>query len=251
MALIQCRECGQMISDQAHSCPKCGCPVNSSVNNTRLGNNSWEDTQFMGAPDNEVVIPPLYYTETPQEKSGSNKVLYVVVAILALLVIAGILLLFLNNKGGEDVKKTERKQPKKESVTVKRDTVVVKDTVIRHVEVPKLQAAAPPVTDFRNASYLIRGKIDTFGISMRMKVENGNITGTYHYDKNPTNNNMTIYGYVEQNGELHIEEYSPNGKNSGCFNGSFDGSIAYGTFKNYSKDSELSFNLNVVSSEGQ
>lgn len=27
MALIQCRECGQMISDKAKSCPKCGCSV--------------------------------------------------------------------------------------------------------------------------------------------------------------------------------------------------------------------------------
>lgn len=27
MALIQCTECGAMISDQAKSCPKCGCPV--------------------------------------------------------------------------------------------------------------------------------------------------------------------------------------------------------------------------------
>lgn len=27
MALIQCKECGAMISDQAKSCPKCGCPV--------------------------------------------------------------------------------------------------------------------------------------------------------------------------------------------------------------------------------
>lgn len=27
MALIQCTECGAMISDKAKSCPKCGCPV--------------------------------------------------------------------------------------------------------------------------------------------------------------------------------------------------------------------------------
>lgn len=27
MALIQCPECGQQISDKAPACPKCGCPV--------------------------------------------------------------------------------------------------------------------------------------------------------------------------------------------------------------------------------
>ena len=27
MALIKCPECGQEISDQATSCPNCGCPM--------------------------------------------------------------------------------------------------------------------------------------------------------------------------------------------------------------------------------
>ena len=27
MALIKCNECGQMISDRATKCPKCGCPI--------------------------------------------------------------------------------------------------------------------------------------------------------------------------------------------------------------------------------
>ncbi|MBR6374799.1 MAG: zinc-ribbon domain-containing protein, partial [Alloprevotella sp.] len=27
MALIQCKECGHMISDKATTCPKCGCAV--------------------------------------------------------------------------------------------------------------------------------------------------------------------------------------------------------------------------------
>ncbi len=26
MALIECKECGHMISDRANKCPKCGCP---------------------------------------------------------------------------------------------------------------------------------------------------------------------------------------------------------------------------------
>lgn len=29
MAMIYCRECGKMISDQAHSCPHCGCVVSN------------------------------------------------------------------------------------------------------------------------------------------------------------------------------------------------------------------------------
>lgn len=38
MALINCRECGKEISNEATSCPYCGCPVNEQkdmyVNNT-------------------------------------------------------------------------------------------------------------------------------------------------------------------------------------------------------------------------
>ena len=32
MALIICRECGKEISDQAASCPYCGCPVGENQN---------------------------------------------------------------------------------------------------------------------------------------------------------------------------------------------------------------------------
>ena len=30
MAIIRCRECGNMVSDKAASCPHCGSPVNSA-----------------------------------------------------------------------------------------------------------------------------------------------------------------------------------------------------------------------------
>lgn len=32
MALINCCECGQSVSDKGHTCPKCGCPVEDSLN---------------------------------------------------------------------------------------------------------------------------------------------------------------------------------------------------------------------------
>lgn len=33
MALVKCTECGQYISDKASKCPKCGCPVQTVLNN--------------------------------------------------------------------------------------------------------------------------------------------------------------------------------------------------------------------------
>lgn len=32
MALIECSECGQMVSENAKSCPKCGCPIDNQSN---------------------------------------------------------------------------------------------------------------------------------------------------------------------------------------------------------------------------
>lgn len=47
MALIKCKKCGQMISDKADKCPKCGCSVsvnealdNVVVQNTQRGKNN-------------------------------------------------------------------------------------------------------------------------------------------------------------------------------------------------------------------
>ena len=43
MALIYCRECGQRVSDQAPTCPHCGCPTNTGApvpNNSSNNNNS-------------------------------------------------------------------------------------------------------------------------------------------------------------------------------------------------------------------
>ena len=31
MALIKCKECGNMVSDRAEACPKCGCPIGSAT----------------------------------------------------------------------------------------------------------------------------------------------------------------------------------------------------------------------------
>lgn len=46
--LIECKECGQMISDQATACPKCGCPVT----NTNMHEESAAEQHIDNAADN-------------------------------------------------------------------------------------------------------------------------------------------------------------------------------------------------------
>ena len=43
MALIKCRECGNLISNQAEKCPNCGCPVNGTE--LQITNNAFNSSQ--------------------------------------------------------------------------------------------------------------------------------------------------------------------------------------------------------------
>ena len=87
MALIKCRECGQVISDMADHCPKCGCPV---VNES-------EETQY-GQTSEQMV-----YQDVASSGNGSNnnnKLLYAILAFLVAIIIGGGIFYFIdrNNK---------------------------------------------------------------------------------------------------------------------------------------------------------
>ena len=77
MALIQCSECGNMVSDMAERCPKCGAD---------LGRTAYQNP----GPNNYGNQP--YY---PQ-KQKSNTWLYVIIAFLSSALIAGLVVLFIN-----------------------------------------------------------------------------------------------------------------------------------------------------------
>ena len=50
MALIQCDECGNQVSDRAKSCPKCGAPVGGEmVTLTEQTSKKWKAIQVFGA----------------------------------------------------------------------------------------------------------------------------------------------------------------------------------------------------------
>ncbi|MBP3469718.1 MAG: zinc-ribbon domain-containing protein [Lachnospiraceae bacterium] len=40
MSLIKCKECGKEISDQASSCPHCGCPINPNAQSINVNMNN-------------------------------------------------------------------------------------------------------------------------------------------------------------------------------------------------------------------
>lgn len=63
MALIPCRECGEMISDQAVACPKCGCPVqpiSSAFVNPQVQQSGFQNPQMGFQQNNQQMQQPVY-----------------------------------------------------------------------------------------------------------------------------------------------------------------------------------------------
>ena len=73
MALIKCNECGNMISDKATKCPKCGCP-------TTKGTESH-------IPQETPQVQPVYYEE--EEGGRSRKWLYGIIILLVVIIAGG------------------------------------------------------------------------------------------------------------------------------------------------------------------
>lgn len=77
MALVPCSECGQMISDKAYNCPKCGKPNNTPTQPTTSGNN--------------------------KNKKGSKTAIFVtIIVILSIALIAVLAFVFYNRNGQYD-----------------------------------------------------------------------------------------------------------------------------------------------------
>lgn len=90
MALIKCSECGQMISDKATKCPRCGSPIvteNTVRHNTGMNNQQ---------PDQQ----PVYYDEG--NDGNNNKWLYAIIALLFLVLAGGGYYFYNQNKQQEE-----------------------------------------------------------------------------------------------------------------------------------------------------
>ena len=51
MALINCPECSQSVSDKATACPKCGYPIQEMINNSKTSDNISPETVSSISPD--------------------------------------------------------------------------------------------------------------------------------------------------------------------------------------------------------
>ncbi|MBO4822815.1 MAG: hypothetical protein J5548_15305 [Prevotella sp.] len=85
MALIRCRECGQVISDKAERCPRCGCPS--------IGGRA----TYQG-PDTSSNTKIIY-----KKENNSNKLLYGIIAFLLAVLVGGAILWFTMSNRDHDV----------------------------------------------------------------------------------------------------------------------------------------------------
>lgn len=83
MAMIKCRECGQLISDKAARCPRCGCP------SMRMS----EQTQFQ-----RYDTPPPTRNDQGGGNRPNNNLLYAIIAGLLVIIAGGAFLWYNSSK---------------------------------------------------------------------------------------------------------------------------------------------------------
>lgn len=118
MALIQCKECGQMISDKAKSCPKCGCPVSYA---------------------SQVPPQKSQFSESFNERKKSSPVIWLL--LLLLIVIVGAIIYILVSPS--DASKANANA----ADSLATDSAGQKTAQDATYELPQ-QKALPPLTDF-------------------------------------------------------------------------------------------------------
>lgn len=197
MALIKCKSCGNMISDKAVKCPKCGCTTTKEREEPVL--------------QKEPQVQPVYKEEG--NKANSKKALYATIGVLvAVLAVVGLWMCL--------------SEPRSDNGSDRN----VSDNSIDDVMGRDL-----------DGTYQLRGEIGPYGAKMSITIDGKDVTGMYHYDSQKAGVNMSLSGELKKDKSLIINEYAPNGKNSGRFKGTFNGNEFRGTFYNLTNGNQFFF----------
>lgn len=232
MALIKCRECGQVISDMAANCPKCGCPI---VNES-------EETQY-GQTGEQMV----YHNDVNRGNGGNNNnnLLYAILAFLLAIIIGGGIYYFVD-KNNRMEKALQLQQQQHIADSLAKDSLAkaqARQDSINNLKAEAQPRVAPqPRVVTIDGYHHLKGAISKYGITMDIQVNGGYVEGTYYYHSQGRSAKMTVYGNLSGN-QLHLEEYSPDGINTGCFDGTFSGYSYSGGFQNYLKGTYFNFKV--------
>ena len=88
MALIKCTKCGQMISDKAFKCPKCGCPVELNERDTSKISEDVKSNAIVANDSKALTMIPLPPKNIKTFWKNKNHLIFLVLSIIILALIA-------------------------------------------------------------------------------------------------------------------------------------------------------------------
>ena len=215
---MKCPICQAEISDGAQFCPKCG---------TKISQDNWQQTP-QPAQENVRVV----YTQTPQQ-SSSNSALYAIVGFLVAAVIGLGIWMFVRSSGDKKEQPTQIAQPAQSAQSA------------QSAQPAAAPVSAPQRTYTIQGNHRMRGSISNYPITLEFYVSGTQVSGTYYYHSQGSSHRMTVSGYIDGQ-YMVLEEYAPDGLNTGYFSGSFNGYRYAGSFTNYQKQKTHSFSVNEI-----
>ena len=194
-----------------------------------------------GAPQQTENVRVVYTQEPP--RGNSNGALYGIVGFLAAAVIGLGIWMFVRSSDDK------KEQPAQTVQTAQQTPQQAAQQTPQQAQQPQTTgqtaaapAPAPQRTYTIQGNHRMRGAISKYPITMEFYVAGTQVSGTYYYSSQGSSNRMTISGYI--NGSyMQLEEYAPDGLNTGYFSGSFNGYRYAGSFTNYLKQKTHSFSV--------
>ena len=235
MALIKCPECGNMISDKAAHCPRCGCPVgNAGVQ---------QDASDARARYEDNDRTRIIY----EKRSNTNKWLYAAIALLALALLGGGTYFFMNKNKGNDtsVENYTEDVPATTTVDIEKDSPApapieqqvptttpapaTKETPATTSSPVEREEPATVVTPVQrnkvsNGFYRLNGSItykETYFVDMEVNVNGNKATGRYIVH-NGENMYVNLSGSIDANGNMKLTEYKGGQPTGYYFTGKFN-----------------------------
>lgn len=93
--------------------------------------------------------------------------------------------------------------------------------------------------------YSMAGKVSKYAIHMTIEINGSDAKGYYYYDSQGSDNKVKLSGSLKENGELLLKKYSKDDKETGFFEGVFNGVAYSGKNRNYNRDEDLQFSVSV------
>ena len=232
MALIRCRECGQVISDKAAKCPRCGCP--SMSEQTQLGP---YDT-----PSNTGGYQGGYQRgyQGGGGSSNNNNWLYAIIAVLLAVIAGGAFWWYNSAKKEQKIQQNTEQVANKDENTTSKDTGTVQQnktntTPAGEQEVkPKTDQTPPPVTPppVSPVTYLLSGvlygdEVDNVAFNLR---SNGSSSVSGVFTNYSINVSFNVSGTLT-NSQLSLRSVG-HGKwrfNASKYGGSYQGTASNGS----------------------